>query len=70
MNAVMDAGLHLEHVEEMFDEKDYKQPFWVKTEDIIKGLQVDKEEVDKMYDWRENPRMALPNWICLVGRKI
>lgn len=70
MNAMMHSGLHLEHLEEMFDEKDYEQPFWLKTEDIINGVRASREEVDKMYDWRENPRMALPNWICLVGRKM
>ena len=69
MNAVMDSGMRLEHLQEMFDEKDYERPFWLKTEDIINGISVTKEEVDKMYDWRENPRMGLPNWFCLVGRK-
>ena len=70
MNAVMDAGIHLEHFEEMFDEKNYERPFGVKTEDIINGISINKEDVDKMYDWHENPRMALPSWICLVGRKM
>lgn len=70
LNAVMHSGIHLEHFEEMFDEKNYERPFWLKTEDIINGVSVSREEVDRMYDWKENPRMALPNWICLVGRKI
>ncbi len=70
LNAVMHSGIHLEHFEEMFDEKNYERPFWLKTEDIINGVIVSREEVDRMYDWKENPRMALPNWICLVGRKI
>ena len=70
LNAVVHSGLHLEHFEEMFDEKDYERPFWLKTEDIINGVGVSREEVDRMYDWRENPRMALPSWFCLVGRKI
>lgn len=70
MNAMMHSGLHLEHFEEMFDEKDYERPFWLKTADILDGVRASRDEVDKMYDWRENPRMALPNWICLVGRKV
>lgn len=70
MNAMMHSGMRLEHFEEMFDEKDYERPFWLKTEDIINGLRASREEVDRMYDWRENPSMALPHWICLVGRKV
>lgn len=70
MNAVMDAGIHLEHMEEMFDEKNYDRPFGMRMEDIVNGVRMDKEAVDKMYDWRENPYMGLPSWICLVGRKI
>ena len=70
MNAMMHSGMRLEHFEEMFDEKDYERPFWLKTEDIINGLRADREEVDRMYDWRKNPPMALPHWICLVGRKV
>ena len=54
----------------MFDKKDYERPFWLKTEDIIGGATVSREEVDRMYDWTRNPRMALPHWFCLVGRKI
>ena len=69
LNAMMAAGMHLEHMEEMFDEKNYEQPFFLKTEDIVNGVTVTKEEVDRMYDWRENPYMGLPSWLCMVGRK-
>ncbi len=69
LNAIADAGIRLVHIEEMFDEKNYERPFWVKNEDIIRGIRVSKEEVDKMYDWKENPRMGLPNWLCVVGEK-
>lgn len=69
LNAVMDAGIRLVHIEEMYDEKNYEQPFWIKTEDIIRGLKVSREEVDKMYDWKENPRMGLPGWLCVIGKK-
>ena len=37
---------------------------------FIGGATVSREEVDRMYDWRKNPPMALPHWICLVGRKV
>ena len=69
LNAVADSGIRLLHIEEMFDEKNYERPFWVKNDDIIRGLKVDKEEVDRMYDWKQNPRMALPSWLCVVGKK-
>ncbi len=69
LNAAADAGLRLLHIEEMFAEKNYDLPFWVKTEDIIRGMRVSREEVDRMYDWKENPRMALPNWVCAVGQR-
>lgn len=70
LNAVMHSGIHLEQIEEMFDEKNYERPFGLKTEDIVNGISISKDEVDRMYDWEENPRMALPSWFCLVGRTI
>lgn len=69
LNAMMDAGIRLLHMEEMFAEKNYDLPFWVKTEDIINGVTVCKEEVDRMYDWKQNPRMGLPGWMCVVGKR-
>lgn len=69
MNAILDSGIQLLHMEEMFAEKDYEQPFFVMCEDMVNGAKPSKEEVDRMYDWRQNPEMALPNWMCLVGKK-
>lgn len=69
LNAIMDSGIHLLHIEEMFAEKDYDFPFFIKTEDLSNGKKAAKEEVDKMYDWTENPCSGLPNWICTVGEK-
>lgn len=70
MNAMAQAGLHFEHMEEMMDEKDYAYPFWLSLEDAVKGVKVDKEDVDRMYDWRQNPTMAIPQWLCVVCRKM
>ena len=69
MNAMADAGLTFAHMEEMQDEKDYEYPFWLSLEDAVNGVKVDPQEVDSMYDWRRNPTMAIPQWLCVVCRK-
>lgn len=69
LNAMADAGLRIVHMEEMHDQKDYEYPFWVSLEDVVNGVTVDPAEVDRMYDWRQNPGMALPAWMCVVCRK-
>lgn len=69
LNAVMDAGISLLHVEELFDEKNYERPFGIKAADLIRGIRADQAEVDRMYDWKENPYMGLPSWLCVVGKK-
>ena len=53
----------------MFDEKNYDAPFFLKAEEIVNGKRVSREEVDRMYDWRQNPVMGLPAWMCLVSEK-
>ncbi len=69
MNAILDAGLSIKHMEEMFAEKDYNWPFWISYADIAKGVTATKEEVDHMHDWRNNPMAALPNWISVAAKK-
>ena len=69
LNAIMDAGLRPVHMEEMFDEKNYVRPFWIKNADIIRGVRVSAEEVDRMYDWHKNPAMCLPAWLCVASQK-
>lgn len=69
LNAMADAGLRFEHMEEMHDQKDYDYPFWLSLEDAVNGVTVPPEEVDRMYDWQQNPEMALPQWLCVVCRK-
>ena len=68
-NAILDSGLRLAHVEEMFAEKDYDWPFWIPYREIAKGATATREEVDRMSDWHNNPMAALPNWICLTAKK-
>lgn len=69
LNAMADAGLRFIHMEEMHDEKDYDYPFWLPLEDAVNGVKVDPAEVDRLYDWQQNPAMALPAWMCVVCRK-
>lgn len=69
MNAMLDAGLAVKHIEEMFAEKDYNWPFWISYQDIANGVTVAPEEIDRMHDWRANPVAALPNWLCIAAQK-
>lgn len=69
MNAIFDSGLIVNHIEEMFAEKDYNWPFWISYQDIANGAVVTPEEIDRMHDWRNNPMSALPNWLCIAARK-
>lgn len=38
MNAVLNSGLAVRYIEEMFDEKDYDRPFFISLEDMLKGI--------------------------------
>ena len=69
MNAILDSRIQLVHMEEIMPEIDYERPFWIKNVDIISGASFTREEVEKMYNLEENPGMALPEMLCLVGRK-
>lgn len=69
LNAMLDAGLQLMHMDELSAEKDYDDPFWVPNDALVAGAVFSPEEVDRMYDWRHNPMAALPNWLCLAARK-
>ncbi len=69
MNAMLNAGLQLAHIEEMFAEKDYERPFFIPYYKLESGVTAIPEEVDHMYDWQHNPIAALPNWMCIVAKK-
>ncbi len=69
MNAILDAGLFVKHIEELFAEKDYEWPFWISCEDIVKGATATREEVERMHDWHNNPMAALPNFISIAATK-
>ena len=64
INAILDSGLLLRHIAEYLDEKNYNHPFWLKLEDVVNGVTVSKEEVDRMYSIEYNPSIALPGWLC------
>ena len=70
MNAILNSGLSANHVEEMFAEKDDNWPFWIPLNDLLKGVTATPEEVDYMYDWKNNPSMALPSWMSIVATKL
>lgn len=69
VNAISTSGLVLQHVEEMYPEKDYEFPLWLSLSDHLAGVKMTPEEVDLMYDWTENPAMAIPFWLSLTARK-
>ncbi len=69
LNAMMDVGFRLTHVEELFAEKDYEQPVYADHESLPKGKDPSREEIDRMYNWRINSQMALLHWLCAVGKK-
>ena len=69
LNALLDAGLNIKHIEEMFAEKRYDEPFWIPYHEIEQGATATREEVDSMHDWRHNPLAALPNWLAVAARK-
>lgn len=69
MNAMLDSGLMVKHIEEMFAEKDYDWPFWISYQEIAKGATASCEDVDRMHDWHNNPVAALPNWISIAAKK-
>jgi SAM-dependent methyltransferase len=70
MNAMVDSGLVVKRVEEMFAEKDYDWPFFISYSDIAKGVTATHEEVDRMYDWHNNPMAALPNWLSVAATRV
>lgn len=69
LNAIALSGLRFVHMEEMHDEKDYDYPFWLPLEEAVNGVKVPREEVDRLYDWRQNGAMALPQWLCIVSQR-
>lgn len=60
LNAMADSGLRILHMEELPARKDYVTPFWLSLEDAVSGVTVDPAEVDRLYDWQQNPILALP----------
>jgi len=69
LNAVIHAGIQLRQIEEFVDEIDYEWPFFLSCEEVVDGVRASKEEVERMYDWTQNPAIALHTWISFVGKK-
>lgn len=69
MNAMISSGLSIRHVEELSPEKDYERPFRLPLKDALNGVKVTAGEVDRMYDWRVTPAMALPGWLSILAEK-
>lgn len=40
LNGILDSGVCLEHMEELFAEKDYDNPFWISCTDQVNGVAV------------------------------
>jgi SAM-dependent methyltransferase len=69
MNAMLSSGLAISHVDEMFAEVDYDEPFWTGNAFGKDEPTLSREEIDALHDWRKNPVAALPNWLCVAARK-
>lgn len=69
VNAIVEAGLSILHMEELMPVKDYDEPFFFPHERIVRGERPSREEVDRMYDVRYNPVVALPQWLCITAVK-
>ena len=69
LNAVMGGGLRLLELAELFAEKNYGAPFWLSTQQLADGVTLPREEVDRLYDWRQNPEMAIPAWLAWAAGK-
>jgi SAM-dependent methyltransferase len=74
VNAMLDAGLMLRHMEEMHAEINYEDPDWITYNQKLleHGRVYDKLEVEQMYDWRVNPMAALSmnqSFLFMKGKK-
>ncbi|TMV45966.1 methyltransferase domain-containing protein [Paenibacillus mesophilus] len=60
MNALADSGFCLQMIKESYAEYD---TFWHETSGTREG------KLDRLYDWKQTPLMALPQWLSLCARK-
>ncbi len=63
-NAMTDAGLMIEHMEEMYPEFG---TYWFESSGGRNGLS--EEELRKLYDWKTNPLAAVPAWLSVCAQK-
>lgn len=64
LNALISSGLTVTHMEEMFAEYG---TYWFESSGGREHLS--KKEMDDLYDWKQNPMAALPQWICISASK-
>ncbi len=70
VNAMLEAGVGLLHMEEIMPKPDYERPFFVSNHEMVNGRQMSREEVDALYDWHKNPAAVLPEMIAFAGRNL
>jgi SAM-dependent methyltransferase len=64
INAILISGLNIKHIEEMFAEYG---TYWYESSGGRDALS--KEEIDKLYDWQQNPLAAIPQWLSIYASK-
>jgi SAM-dependent methyltransferase len=72
VNAMLDAGLILRHMEEMNAEINYEDPDWIPLMQKLAEPEhtYSKAEVERMYDWHVNPMAALPDLLSMTAEKL
>jgi len=65
LNAMCRAGLTLQRLEEMSDEKD-RGHFWFYAD---KRAKMSQKKIDAYYDWRKNPQAGLPHWFTVCAAR-
>lgn len=64
VNAIISSGLSIKHIEEMFAEYG---TYWFESSGGRDALS--KEEIDRLYDWKQNPLSAIPQWLTMYAIK-
>ena len=64
INAIIDSGLRIQHIEEMFAEYD---TYWF--EEANERATMSEDELAKLYDWKTKPLAALPQWLSVCCAK-
>jgi SAM-dependent methyltransferase len=65
LNAVASSHLRIEQIEEINDDR--QKGHFLFYEDV--RAKMNKEEINRYYDWNVNPYAALPQWFTLCAKK-